>query len=120
MDNSLDNSRGPWFRDSVSRSKLRGSRLVDAEPGLLGLVARSRSNWVEGWGVGSGGFAARTLGGDGEVEAEKFNFVWVSDEFQILPCTQHFQQLHTPPSLWMAVFLIDLDPNGLAKSHLID
>ena len=46
---------GPWSTDleprivdSVSRFKLRGSRLVDAGPGLLGVFARSRSNWVEG------------------------------------------------------------------------
>ena len=54
------------------------------------------------------------------IEAEKFNFVWVCEEVQILPRTQHFQQLQAPPSLRMAVFLIELDPNGLAKSHLID
>ena len=29
---------------------------------LLGLVARSGANWFEGWGIGSGGFAARTSG----------------------------------------------------------
>ena len=39
LDNSLDNSRGPWPGDSVSKFKLRGCRLVDAEPGLLELVA---------------------------------------------------------------------------------
>ena len=32
------------IKDRVSRLKLRGSRLQDAEPGLLGLVARSGSN----------------------------------------------------------------------------
>ena len=57
---------------------------------------------------------------DGWREAEKFNFVWVCDEIQILPRTQHFQKLQAPPSLRMAVFLIELDPNGLAKSQLID
>ena len=31
------------IKDRVSRLKLRGSRLQDAEPGLLGLVARSGS-----------------------------------------------------------------------------
>jgi hypothetical protein len=41
---------GPWSGDSVSRLKLRGSRLVDAGPGLLGLIARSGSIWVKGWG----------------------------------------------------------------------
>ena len=34
LDNSLDNSRGPWSGDSVSRLKLHGSRLLDAEPGV--------------------------------------------------------------------------------------
>jgi len=34
--------------DSISRFKLRYFRLVDAEPVLLGLVARFGSNWVEG------------------------------------------------------------------------
>jgi hypothetical protein len=50
----------PWIVDSVSRFKLRGSRLVDAEPGLVGLVARSETNWVEGWGVGLAVIVART------------------------------------------------------------
>ena len=51
---------GPWstdleprIGDSVSRLKLRGSRLAGAEPGLLGLVAGYGSIWVEG-GLGSG------------------------------------------------------------------
>ena len=39
--------------DSVSRLKLHGSRLVDAGPGLLGLVAGYGANWVEG-GLGLG------------------------------------------------------------------
>ena len=46
------------------RFKLRGNRLVDAEPGLLGLVAGSGSNWSEGWGVCWGVLAARTGAGD--------------------------------------------------------
>ena len=44
--------QGPWSTDleprvveSVSRFKLLGSRLVETELGLLGLVARSGSNW---------------------------------------------------------------------------
>ena len=43
--------------------KLRGSRLGDAEPGLLGLVAGSGSNWFEGWGHMFGVVVPRTLGG---------------------------------------------------------
>ena len=35
--------------------RLEASRLVDAELGLLGLVARSESNWFEGWGPMLGG-----------------------------------------------------------------
>ena len=50
-------------RKSVSRLKLRGSRLVDAELGLLGLVARSETNWAEGMGRVLAGLAARTEGG---------------------------------------------------------
>ena len=53
--------KGPWstdleprVEDSVSRLKLRGSRLAGAQPVLLGLVAGSETNWVEGWGVCSG------------------------------------------------------------------
>ena len=38
----------PWVVGRIPRFKLRGSRLGDAGPGLLGLVARSESNWVEG------------------------------------------------------------------------
>ena len=34
--------------------KLRCSRLVDAEPGLLGLVAGCGTNWLEGFGGGTG------------------------------------------------------------------
>ena len=75
MDNSLDNNHGPWSEDSVSRLKLRGSRLVDAEVGLLGLVARSETNWAEGMGRVLAGLAARTSGGDGAVEAETDKFI---------------------------------------------
>ena len=38
----------PWSGDSVSRFKLRCSRLVDAEPGLLWLAAGFGTNWLEG------------------------------------------------------------------------
>ena len=57
--------------------KLRGCRLVDAEPGLLGLVARSGSIWVEGWGHMFGVLAARADGGDGWVEAEWYFFIYL-------------------------------------------
>jgi hypothetical protein len=40
---------GPWSGDSVSRFKLRGSRLLDAEPGVTG--AGSGSSCFEGWGL---------------------------------------------------------------------
>ena len=46
----------------ASKFKLRGSCLVDAEPGLLGLVAGSGSNWVEGWGLDWVGRCAFDLG----------------------------------------------------------
>ena len=49
---------------------LRGSRLVDAEPGLLGLVAGYGSVWFEGWGRMLGGvLAACTFGDNGRFEA---------------------------------------------------
>ena len=64
--------------------------------------------------------AARTEGSGGGAKAQKFNFVWVCYEVQILPRTQHFQQLQAPPSLRMAVSLMELDTNGLAKLDLID
>ena len=54
--------RGPWavvqgqrLAAKGSRFKLRGSRLVDAEPGLLGLVARTGASWLEGVGAYVGG-----------------------------------------------------------------
>ena len=45
--------------------KLRGSRLVDVGSGLLGKVARTGSNRVEGWGRMLGVLAARTEDCDG-------------------------------------------------------
>lgn len=53
----------PWVVDRVLRFKFRGSTLVDAEPVLLRLVARSGSNWLEEWGLMFGVLVARTLGG---------------------------------------------------------
>ena len=35
----------------LSKFKLRGPRLVDAEPVLLRLFVESGSIWVEGWGL---------------------------------------------------------------------
>ena len=64
-------NQGPWSTDfaprvvdRVSRLKLHGSRLVDTEPGLLGLVARSGANLIDGVGRVLAGLAARTNGGD--------------------------------------------------------
>ena len=50
-----------------------------------------------------GVLAARTLGGDGWVEAVKRNFVWVCGEVQILP-TRSILGKRTSLSFWMAVF----------------
>ena len=44
--------------------------------GLLGLVARTGSNWMEGWGVCWGVLAARTEGGDGWAEAKLSFFIY--------------------------------------------
>ena len=57
--------------------KLRGSRLVDAEPGLLGQFARFGSLWIEGAGRRFGVLAARADGGDGWVEAEWYFFIYL-------------------------------------------
>ena len=46
--------------DSISRFKLRASRLLDAGPGLLGLVAGFRSIWVEGGSLCLGVVVPRT------------------------------------------------------------
>jgi len=62
LDNSLDNSPGPRIVDRFSRFKLRGSHLVDAGSGLLGMVAESGSNWVEGVGRRFGGICGSDLG----------------------------------------------------------
>ena len=51
---------------------------------LLGMVARSGSNKVEGVGRVLAGLAARTLGGDGSVKAAKSSFVWMGCKVQIL------------------------------------
>ena len=75
----------PWVVYSVSRFKLRGSRLVDAGPGLLGLVDGSGLIRVEGWGRGFGVLARQTCGGDGLVEVVGSDFVWACCEVQILP-----------------------------------
>ena len=48
---------------------------MDAELGLLGLVARSETNWAEGMGRVLAGLAARTADRDGAVEAETDKFI---------------------------------------------
>ena len=53
----------PWIMGRLSRFKLRGSRLVDAEPGLLGQVAGSGANWFKGRGRMLAGLAVRAEGG---------------------------------------------------------
>ena len=54
--------------------RLEASRLVDAELGLLGLVARSESNWFEGWGRRFGVLVTRTSDGlwNGRDSRERF------------------------------------------------
>ena len=83
--------QGPWstdlepgIADTVPSFKLRCSHLVDAEPGLLGMIAGSGSNWLEGVGPYAWGWSC--LGpraGDGMVDAVKSNFVCVSLEIQV-------------------------------------
>ena len=48
--------------DSISRLKLRGSRLEDVELGLLGLIAGYGSIWLEGVGGKFGGTCSSDLG----------------------------------------------------------
>jgi hypothetical protein len=50
--------------DRVSRFKLLGARLVDAEPWLLGLVAGYGSIWVKRWEPMLRGGLASDLGRD--------------------------------------------------------
>jgi hypothetical protein len=59
----------PWIVDRVSRFKLRGSRLVDAEPGLLGVFARSETIWFDGVGRMFAVVATQTDDGGGWAEA---------------------------------------------------
>ena len=70
---------------SLSRLKLRGSRLVDTEPGLLWLVAEDGSNWAEGMGRVLAGLAARTADRDGLVKSTESDFVGACHYLQILP-----------------------------------
>ena len=53
----------PWILDSISRLKLRGSRLLDAGPGLLGVFAGYGLIWFEGRGRMLGVLAARSSDG---------------------------------------------------------
>ena len=88
--------QGPWstdlepcFGDSVSRFKLRGSRLVDTGPGVTWdgwwiwiELARGGGVWVRGWSC-LGPWA-----GDGWVEASASKSVWPCREVQSLPTQQ--------------------------------
>jgi hypothetical protein len=51
---------------------------VDAEPGLLGMVARSGSIWVEGVGARFGVVVPRTSDRDGRAEAVASDFVLIN------------------------------------------
>ena len=66
----------PWIVDSVSRFKLRGSRLVDAEPGYLGWLRDLDRIRLRGRGVGSGWLLLGPRAGDGWEEAAKGYFVF--------------------------------------------
>ena len=70
---------------SLSRLKLRGSRLVDTEPGLLWLVAEDGSNWADGMGRVLAGLAARTADRDALVKSTESDFVWACHQLQIPP-----------------------------------
>ena len=90
----------PWIVDSISRFKLRGSRLLDAEPGVTWVVCWI---WID-LGRGGVGVYWRCLrlgpwAGDGWLEAEKSNFDW----------TSHFPERLAGPS----VGLFSLGPQTL-------
>ena len=75
---------------------------------LPGLVARSGSNLIEGWGVGSGCLLPGSRTGDGWAEAEKSNFDWTCDEFQMLPpATMEGHSVRHP----LRVFIVVSIPN---------
>jgi hypothetical protein len=61
---------------------------VDAELGLLGLVAGYRSNWVEGWGRMFGVVAAWAADRDGLVKSTEGDFVGARCKVQIPPSQQ--------------------------------
>ena len=44
--------------------------------GLLGLFARSETNWFEGWGPTLGVLVTGTSGGDRSVQSPESTFVW--------------------------------------------
>ena len=58
--------------DHDTRNAALGSRILDR--GLLGLVARSGSDYFEGWGLGSGWSCRGSMAGDGWVEALLWSF----------------------------------------------
>ena len=107
---------GPWstdlaprIGDSVSRLQLRGSRLAGAEPGLLGLVAGSGSNWVEGVGRMFAVLAARTEGGDGWVEAVGSVFFGGDERLATI------QQI---PLLAHATFLAQMESKSISSCEM--
>ena len=70
-----------------SRFKLRGSRLVDAEPMLLGVFTGYGSNWAEGWGLCLGVVVPRTWDGvmDGQRRSGVFSFFTTSGLVSAVP-----------------------------------
>ena len=88
----------PRVVDRVPRFKLRGSRLVDAGPGLLWLVAEDGSNWAEGMGRVLAGLAARTADRDGLVKSTESDFVWACHQLQILPPQPTARKIRKPLS----------------------
>ena len=74
---------------------------MDAEPGLLGLVDGSGSNWFEGWGVCWRSLRLGPWTDDGWVEAVVSDFVRMSCEVQtlpLLPCGV------TPPDIPIGIY----------------
>ena len=71
---------GPWAADRGQSSDVQASRLAPRgrRSGLHGMVARTESNWLEGWECVFGVVVPRTWGGDGLVVPLTSDFVWAS------------------------------------------